>query len=147
MSARKASACGNLAPSPTPARPGGWSQRVGEHGLKADVEGLTIYYATEGRGYLIVSSQGNHTFKVYTREGDNRFVLTIDPRGGKIDDVSDTDGICVTSCPTSKQFPKGVFVAQDGHNAGGNQNFKLYAWEDIAGDRLLIDTRWSPRGK
>jgi len=121
--------------------------KVGEHGLTADVEGLTIYYARGGKGYLIVSSQGNDTFKVYTREGDNRFVLTINPKGGKIDDVSDTDGICVTSCPTSKQFPKGVLVVQDGHNARGKQNFKLYAWEDIAADRLLIDTRWSPRGK
>lgn len=121
--------------------------KVGENGLKADVEGLTIYYATGGKGYLIVSSQGSNTFKVYTREDDNRFVLTIDPKGGKIDDVNDTDGICVTSCPTSKQFPKGLFVVQDGSNAGGNQNFKLYAWEDIAGDRLLIDTKWSPRAK
>lgn len=119
--------------------------RVGEHGLTADVEGLTIYYATNGRGYLIVSSQGNDTFKVYTREGDNRFVLTIDPRRGDIDDVNDTDGICVLSCPTSRQFPRGLFVVQDGSNSGGNQNFKLYGWEDIAGDRLLIDTRWSPR--
>jgi 3-phytase len=121
--------------------------KVGRHGLKADVEGLTIYHATGGKGYLIVSSQGNNTFKVYTREGDNAFVLTIDPAGGKIDDVNDTDGICVTSCPTSKAFSKGLFVVQDGTNARGNQNFKLYAWEDIAGNRLLIDTRWSPRGK
>jgi 3-phytase len=121
--------------------------RVGEHGLKGDVEGLAIYCAAQGRGYLIVSSQGNNNFKVYTREGDNRFLLTIDPKGGKIDDVSDSDGICVTNRPTSKQFPQGVFVVQDGHNARGNQNFKLYAWEDIAGDRLLIDTRWSPRAR
>ncbi len=34
-------------------------------------------------------------------------MLTINPKGGKIDDVSDTDGIRVTSCPTSKQFPRG----------------------------------------
>jgi 3-phytase len=119
--------------------------RVGENGLTADVEGLTIYCAPHGRGYLIASSQGNNTYKVYERGGENRFVLTIDPKEGRIDDVSDTDGICVTSCPTSRQFPKGVFVVQDGTNAGGNQNFKLYAWEDIAGTNLLIDTTWQPR--
>jgi 3-phytase len=121
--------------------------RVGENGLKADVEGLTIYHAAGGKGYLIVSSQGNNTFKVYEREGDNRFLLTIDPRKGTIDDVSDTDGICVTNRPTSARFPKGMFMVQDGSNSGGKQNFKLYGWEDVAGDRLLIDTRWSPRGK
>ena len=38
--------------------------RVGENGLTADVEGLTIYYAARGRGYLIASSQGSNTYKV-----------------------------------------------------------------------------------
>jgi 3-phytase len=119
--------------------------RVGENGLTADVEGLTIYYATQGRGYLIASSQGNDTFKVYERAGGNRFVLTIDPKDGRIDETTHTDGICVTSCPTSRPFAKGAFVAQDDTNAGGNQNFKLYAWEDVAGTNLLIDTTWQPR--
>ena len=114
--------------------------QVGENGLTADVEGLAIYYATSGRGYLIASSQGNNTYKVYERAGANRYVLTIDPKGAHIDDVSDTDGIEVTSCATSRPFAQGVFIVQDGENAGGNQNFKLYAWEDIAGASLLIDT-------
>ncbi len=120
--------------------------RVGENGLTAHVEGLTIYYAAQGRGYLIASSQGNNTYKVYERAGENRYVLTIDPKDGRIDDVNDTDGICVTSCPTSRRFAKGLFIVQDGTNAGGNQNFKLHAWEDIAGTLLLIDTSWQPRG-
>jgi 3-phytase len=117
---------------------------VGENGLTAHVEGLTIYHAVQGRGYLIASSQGNNTFKVYERAGENRYLLTVDPKGGRIDDVNDTDGICVTSCPTSQQFAQGLFIVQDGENAGGNQNFKLYAWEDIAGTQLLIDTAWRP---
>ncbi|HKS37105.1 MAG TPA: phytase [Verrucomicrobiae bacterium] len=119
--------------------------RVGQNGLEADVEGLTIYYGAQGRGYLIASSQGNNTYTVYERAGANQYVLTIDPKGGQIDDVSDTDGICVISSPTSQQFAKGVFIVQDGENAGGNQNFKLYAWEDIAGTSLVIDTTWQPR--
>src|SRR5947199_408682 len=118
---------------------GGSIRVVGENGLTADVEGLAIYYATSGRGYLIASSQGNNTYKVYERAGANRYVLTIDPKGARIDDVSDTDGIEVTSCATSRPFAQGVFIVQDGENAGGNQNFKLYAWEDIAGASLLID--------
>ncbi len=127
-----------------PAEPDGGNQgrliaKVGEHGLTRDVEGLTIYYAAGGRGYLIASSQGSDTFKVYTREGDNRFVVTIDPAGGKIDDVSDTDGIAVTNRPTSKLFPAGFLVVQDGSNSGGNQNFKLYDWRDIAAADLLVD--------
>lgn len=114
--------------------------RVGENGLRQDVEGLAIYAAARGRGHLIVSSQGNNTFKVYERDGENRYVMTIDPSGGRIDDVSETDGIVVTNCPTSREFARGLFIAHDGENARGNQNFKLYAWEDIAGTTLMIDT-------
>jgi len=120
--------------------------KVGEHGLTADVEGLTIYGAAGGKGYLIASSQGNNTFLVYTREGDNRYLLTIDPTGGAIGDVSDTDGIAVTNRPTSSQFPAGCLVVQDGDNGRQHQNFKLYDWRDIAGSRLLTDTKWDPRG-
>ena len=31
------------------------------------------------------SSQGNDSYKVYERSGDNRYVLTIDPEAGRID--------------------------------------------------------------
>ena len=118
--------------------------RVYEHGLMPDIEGLALYCATGGTGYLIASSQGSDTFKMYAREGDNPYVLTIDPAADSIGDVEHTDGIAVTNRPTSRRFPQGLFVAQDGHNEP-RQNFKFYAWEDIAGSRLRIDTRWSPR--
>ncbi len=118
--------------------------RVGEHGLAADVEGLAIYYAPGGKGYLIASSQGNGTFHVYEREAPHAHVLTIDPKAGAIDDVADSDGIDVTNERTSDAFPRGVVVVQDGRNEG-RQNFKLFAWEDIAGGRLLIDTTLSAR--
>ena len=118
--------------------------RVGEHGLLPDIEGLALYCASGGSGYLIASSQGSDTFKLYAREGDNPYVLTIDPSADAIGDVEHTDGIAVTNRPTSARFPQGLFVAQDGHNEP-RQNFKLYAWEDIAGSRLRVDTRWSPR--
>ena len=114
--------------------------RVGEHGLQADVEGLTIYYASGTKGYLIASSQGASTFKVYERDGSNAFVQTIDPGGGSNLDVGETDGIDVTNVATSRRFPRGLFVCQDGHQRNGRQNFKFFAWEDIAGNRLLIDT-------
>jgi 3-phytase len=127
--------------------------RVWEHGLTPDVEGLSIYYARGGAGYLIASGQGGSVFNVYARDGDHRYLLTIDPQAGAIGDVHHTDGIAVTSCPTSPRFPRGLFVAQDGSNSGSNggnndgrnQNFKLYGWEDIAGTQLVVDTLWSPR--
>jgi 3-phytase len=114
--------------------------KVGRDGFRGEVEGLAIYYAASGRGYLIAADQGSNTFRVYDRRGDHPLVAIIDPVGGAIDDVSDTDGIAVTHRPTSTRFPKGFLVVQDGHNRHGNQNFKLYAWEDIAGDRRWIGT-------
>lgn len=119
--------------------------KLGENGFREDVEGLAIYTARNGTGYLIVSSQGNNTFKIYERDGVNRFVATIDPTRGKFGDVQETDGIAVSSCPLPPLFPKGLFVAQDGRNGPATQNFKLFGWEDIAGTNLLIDTKWSPR--
>ena len=119
--------------------------RVGDNGLVAQVEGLAIYSASQGGGYLIASSQGNDTFIVYERSGANRYVLTIDPADGSIDDVSETDGIALTSCATSPQFARGIFLAQDGDNRGGNQNFKMYRWQDIAGTSLVTDTACRPR--
>jgi 3-phytase len=35
-------------------------------------------------------------------------------------------------------------VVQDGENAG-RQNFKLFAWDDVAGGRLVVDTTLSAR--
>ncbi|HYN87873.1 MAG TPA: phytase [Ardenticatenaceae bacterium] len=118
--------------------------------LVADVEGLAIYYTSEGTGYLIASSQGNRTFAVYRREGHNPHVMTFTVEAGNgIDGVSITDGIEVTNFGLGPSFSQGLFIAQDGYNSGGNQNFKLVPWPSIAAAAsppLAIDTSWDPRG-
>ncbi len=115
--------------------------RVGDHGLTADVEGLTIYYASDSKGYLIASSQGSSTFKVFERDGSNKFVATIDPKAGTFGDVGETDGIDVTNVATSSKFPRGLFVCQNGMpGKDGRQHFQYFSWADIAGDRLIVDT-------
>jgi len=100
--------------------------------LVADVEGLTIAYESDGKGYLIASSQGNSTFAVYKREGANDYVKSFRiVRGEKIDEVTETDGIHVTTANLGPLFPKGVFIAQDGLDDKGKQNFKLVPWDLI----------------
>jgi len=42
--------------------------------LKDDLEGVGLYDLGGGRGYLVVSSQGNNSYAVYRREGDNAYL-------------------------------------------------------------------------
>jgi 3-phytase len=52
--------------------------------------------------------------------------------GGEVDGVEHADGIDVATTGLGAAFPGGLFVAQDGRNRGGNQNFKLVPWSEIA---------------
>jgi 3-phytase len=124
--------------------------KTGQQGhLRADVEGLSIYYASDGTGYLIASSQGDNKFVVYRREGNNAYVMTFQiGRGTDIDRVSVTDGLDVLNFPLGPGFPFGVFIAQDHNNNPGNQNFKLVPWEAIAQKAtpaLTMEPTWDPR--
>jgi 3-phytase len=117
--------------------------------LEADVEGLSIYYASDGTGYLLASSQGDDTFAVYRREGDNAYVTSFAIAAGDgIDEVTGTDGIDVSNVALGPAFPEGVFIAQDGTNEG-TQNFKLVPWGAVAASAsppLTIDTAYDPTG-
>jgi 3-phytase len=117
--------------------------------LTADVEGLAIYYTADGGGYLLASSQGADEYVIYERSPANEYVGTFEIISGtEIDGTSDTDGIDVTSHPLGPDFPFGAFVAQDGSNSGGNQNFKIVGWDDIAtafAPELTVDIAWNPR--
>ena len=105
--------------------------------LKDDMEGVGLYDLGGGRGYLIVSSQGNNSYAVYRREGDNAYLgsfsVIADPAKG-IDGVSETDGLDVSSANLGPGFEHGAMIAQDGRNMlpVENQNFKFVPWSTIA---------------
>ena len=108
--------------------------------MKADFEGVTIYDKGEGKGYIILSSQGNNSYAVFDRI-TNVYIGSFNiADGAEIDGTYDTDGIDVTSVAFSS-YPKGFFVAQDGANTQGkdslNQNFKLVDWRKIETALLL----------
>jgi len=105
--------------------------------ITADVEGLTLYETSATGGYLLASSQGNHSFTVYQRQADNAYLGRFRIESNQelaIDSVEDTDGIAATPLSLGPAFPYGVFVAQDGRNTDPDekQNFKLVPWESIA---------------
>jgi 3-phytase len=105
--------------------------------LKDDLEGIGLYAQPKGQGYLVVSSQGNNTYAVFRREGDNAYVgsFAVNANGASgIDGISETDGLEVTSASLGAGLESGAFVAQDGRNVSPpeNQNFKLVPWSAIA---------------
>lgn len=100
--------------------------------LVGQVEGLTLAYDSGGGGYLFASSQGDSSFAVFRREGDNAFVGTFRIVGGRgIDGTDHTDGIDVATADLGPAFRSGVFVSQDGKNDRGAQNYKLVPLQAI----------------
>ncbi len=114
----------------------------------SDIEGLAIYAASNGTGYLVASDQFADSFVVFRREGRNEFVKRFFvSSGSSVDGVTHTDGLDLANFPLGPGFERGAFVAQDHSNPGSSQNFKLVPWERIAskGVPLEIDTAWDPR--
>jgi 3-phytase len=110
--------------------------------LLADIEGVTIYYGSNGAGYLLASSQGNNSFAVFERSGANAYLGSFSVNSGNgIDSVQESDGADVTNLALPG-YPQGLFVTQDGANApSGDTNFKYVSWAEIAAEQgLAIDT-------
>jgi myo-inositol-hexaphosphate 3-phosphohydrolase/PKD repeat protein len=105
--------------------------------LTADVEGVTIYYLRDGKGYLITSSQGANRFDIHRREGNNNYLASFTIPAGVTDAVTGTDGIDVTNAVLGSSFSLGMFVAHDDPST-----YKLVPWERIANTiGLAIDTQ------
>jgi len=136
---------------------------VDEPYLSPDIEGLTIYYAANGTGYLIASSQGDSTFAVFDRQ-TNAYLgsFAIEDYLG-IDGVEESDGADIINVPLGDAFPNGLLVVQDGSNEDAvvfqdpedgevqnfNANFKFIDWVDVVanfnGDLVIDTTSYDPR--
>ena len=105
-----------------------------------DVEGLSLYLQ-DTSGYLIASSQGNFSYAIFERNGDNKYLGSFKISAkGDIDGVEETDGIQAVNVKIDSIFPNGLFIVQDGFNFNGEemvaQNFKLVDWSLI---QAIID--------
>ena len=102
--------------------------------IKYDIEGLAIYDTGNGNGYLVASSQGNYSYAVFERQGDNKYLGSFRITDGSVDGVEETDGLDITNV-SLPGFPKGILVVQDGFNYDGRkkkgQNYKIISWESI----------------
>ncbi|SER28462.1 phytase [Neolewinella agarilytica] len=104
--------------------------------LVADVEGLSLLSTGAGTGYLVLSSQGNFSYAVFDRAGDNAFLGSFKIVDGPgIDGVEETDGLEVVAGNFGPDFPEGMLVVQDGFNYDDQtlrpQNFKLVDWREV----------------
>lgn len=98
--------------------------------IVADAEGVAIAPIGETDGYVLVSSQGDNAYVAY-RLRDDSYAGRFRVVDGRIGGSEETDGIDVMLGDFGPDYPGGLFVAQDGHNATAAQNFKLVAWDDI----------------
>lgn len=107
-------------------------------GFTQDHEGISIYAANDGTGYILVSDQQANQFFIYTREGS-----ATNPHDHILKKVvkvaaTESDGSDVTAMTLNTTFGKGLFVVMS-----ANKTFHFYRWEDIAGNDLMI----TPNGK
>jgi len=115
-------------------------------GFEPDVEGLALVCARGGKGTLVASIQGENCFWLFDRDGENVLRAIFDPIAGKdLGEVTGTEGVCATNCALGPRLPHGALVCQDDCRERGSQNFKIFAWHEIAGDALPVDPLWNPR--
>ncbi len=123
--------------------------------IARDVEGLSIYYGPNGKGYLMASSQGgahgdapnpdapyDDSFAVFSLDKTKTPKLVgsfrVAAKGG-IDAVQESDGAEVISTALPG-FRKGLFITQDGYDDDldglsgetARTNFKYVDWSAIA---------------
>ncbi len=102
-------------------------------GIREDHEGLSIYKANDGTGYILLSDQQANRFHVFPREGTDRdkhdhpLIKTIALQ------TRESDGSEVSNVAFNGQFPFGLFVAMS-----DDGTFQLYSWKDLAGNELFL---------
>jgi 3-phytase len=108
----------------------------GQH-IVADAEGVAIAALGSGNGgALVVSSQGDSAYAVYSLADDHyigRFRIGAGTHGA----TSQTDGIAIATGDFGPKYPNGLMVAQDGDNAPEAQNFKLVDWGKVKAMLIL----------
>jgi 3-phytase len=102
-------------------------------GVTEDHEGLSIYKANDGTGYILLSDQQANRFLVFPREGapgnkhNHPMIKAIQTK------TDESDGSEVSHIAFNAQFPNGLFVAMS-----TDKTFQIYRWEDLAGKELFL---------
>jgi len=99
-------------------------------GFGGDREGIAIYAAPEGGGYVIATDQLplDSRYRLYRRGGAEGGGNGSPAFAGVFSGGADsTDGIEATARSLGTEFPRGLFVAMNSRA----RNFLLFRWEDV----------------
>lgn len=115
------------------------SQKEKNPFIEYDIEGLTTFKHNE-KTYLVASIQGSFTYAIFdvTNPEQPKYKTSFSVKSSQHHDgIEETDGIDIKTGNFGKNYPIGIFVAQDGFNTKGDtkekesQNFKLVRLEKI----------------
>lgn len=98
--------------------------------LVADTEGLALAADGSTGGWLVASSQGDNAYAIY-RLPDMKPLGRFRIMAGKFGATEETDGIALALGDFGTDYPRGLFIAQDGRNGAAAQNFKLVSWAEV----------------
>lgn len=87
--------------------------RVGEAGLRGDVEGMAILAKPQGGRYLVLSDQGNSEFRIHELRTPYALVAAFTLEG-----VAHTDGLDVQLASLGPRFPLGLFACHSDVDSG-----------------------------
>ena len=110
----------------------------GTEGFASDHEGISIYATGADTGYILVSNQQAHTFRVFPREGEpgrpHSHPLLTSARVA----AQESDGSEITDVPLGSLFPRGLLVAMS-----TDRTFHFYSWDELSAaaglDRLGVN--------
>ena len=105
-------------------------------GFTGDHEGISIYATGPGRGYIIVSNQDGHTFRIYRREGEPGARYAHPFLKEVALSARTSDGSEVTASDFGPRFPGGLFVAMS-----DDKTLHYYSWAQLAGRELASRAR------
>jgi 3-phytase len=107
---------------PGSSTPGELIAKVGQDGLKGDLEGIALFRQPGGRGCLVISDQGRDCYVALDRQTPHKYLGEF-----KVNGASQTDGIEIGQQIVTSQFPEGLFAC---HTNLGKRPVLLSSWAD-----------------
>jgi 3-phytase len=98
----------------------------GTTGFTSDHEGISIYDAGNGKGFILVSDQQANQFQIFSREGNSENPHQHDLLKVIKVATNESDGSEISNVAFNETFKNGIFVAMS-----DNRTFQYYKVEDI----------------